>query len=157
MWLLRHNHKGMIGRWYSQLVAFDLDITYVSGKSQLVADPLSRLFATVRTGKYDRSTNPGTLEASGEVRTVSALASIRPGFGSNTGCAPSGWTSLVRTAVSRWQSRVSHPPFDERSSNGLQICCRGNSDHPRLRRICHRRYGPPISVRMRDWVPSSGI
>ena len=33
----------MIGRWYSQLAAYDLDITYVSGKSQVTADPLSRL------------------------------------------------------------------------------------------------------------------
>ena len=43
VWLLRHNHKGMIGRWYTQLNAFDLDVVYVSGKSQVVADPLSRL------------------------------------------------------------------------------------------------------------------
>lgn len=43
IWLLKHNHKGMIGRWYTQLNAFDLDVVYVSGKSQVVADPLSRL------------------------------------------------------------------------------------------------------------------
>ena len=45
IWLLRHNHKGMIGRWYTQLNAFDLDLVYVSGKSQVVADPLSRLLS----------------------------------------------------------------------------------------------------------------
>lgn len=38
----------MIGRWYAQLSAYDLDITYVSGKSQVTADPLSRILrATV--------------------------------------------------------------------------------------------------------------
>ena len=33
----------MIGRWYTQLAAYDLDITYVSGKTQVTADPLSRI------------------------------------------------------------------------------------------------------------------
>ena len=42
-WLFNHAHKGMIGRWYAQLSAYDLDITYVSGKSQVTADPLSRI------------------------------------------------------------------------------------------------------------------
>ena len=47
-WLFNHAHKGMIGRWYAQLSAYDLDITYVSGKSQVTADPLSRILkATV--------------------------------------------------------------------------------------------------------------
>ena len=51
IWLLNHQHKGMLGRWYTSLSAFDLDISYVSGKSQLVVDPLSRLFREVETGK----------------------------------------------------------------------------------------------------------
>ena len=58
IWLLNHQHKGMIGRWYTFLSAFDLDISYVSGKSQLVADPLSRLFRDVNTGSYRPETNP---------------------------------------------------------------------------------------------------
>ena len=48
-WLFNNAHKGMLGRWYTHLVAYDLDITYVSGKTQVVADPLSRIFrATCR-------------------------------------------------------------------------------------------------------------
>ena len=58
IWLLDHSHKGMIGRWYTSLSAFDLDITYVSGKSQLVADPLSRMFARCENNTYDPATNP---------------------------------------------------------------------------------------------------
>ena len=42
-WLFNHAQKGMIGRWYAQLAAYDLDITYVTGKSQVMADPLSRI------------------------------------------------------------------------------------------------------------------
>ena len=42
-WLFTQSHKGMIGRWHAQLCAYDLDITYVQGKTQVVADPLSRL------------------------------------------------------------------------------------------------------------------
>ena len=42
-WMFEHAQKGMIGRWYAQLAAYDLDITYVSGKSQVTADPLSRI------------------------------------------------------------------------------------------------------------------
>ena len=58
IWLFKHSHKGMIGRWYASLSAFDLDITYVSGESQIVADPLSRLFDEVTEGSYDQRTNP---------------------------------------------------------------------------------------------------
>ena len=42
-WLFRQSQKGLIGRWYAHLCAYDLDITYVQGKTQVVADPLSRL------------------------------------------------------------------------------------------------------------------
>ena len=34
---------GETGHWHAQLAAFDLNVTCVSGKSQVVADPLSRL------------------------------------------------------------------------------------------------------------------
>ena len=53
----------MIGRWYASLSAFDLDITYVSGQSQLVADPLSRLFKEVRDDTYEESSNPAVRHA----------------------------------------------------------------------------------------------
>ena len=33
----------MIGRWYAHLCAYDLYIIYVQGKTQVTADPLSRL------------------------------------------------------------------------------------------------------------------
>ena len=42
-WMFNQAQKGMIGRWYAHLCAYDLDITYVQGKTQVVADPLSRL------------------------------------------------------------------------------------------------------------------
>ena len=42
-WLFNQAQKGMIGRWYAHLCAYDLDITYVQGRTQVVADPLSRL------------------------------------------------------------------------------------------------------------------
>ena len=42
-WLFTQSHKGMIGRWHAQLCAYDLDITYVQGRTQVVADPLSRM------------------------------------------------------------------------------------------------------------------
>ena len=44
-WLFAQAQKGMIGRWYAHLCAYDLDLTYVQGKTQVVADPLSRLLA----------------------------------------------------------------------------------------------------------------
>ena len=48
-WLFNHAHKDMIERWYAHLAAYDLDLTYVTGKSQVVADPLSRILkASVR-------------------------------------------------------------------------------------------------------------
>ena len=58
IWLFNHSHKGMIGRWYAALTAFDLDISYVSGSSQMVADPLSRLFEEADSGQYDEKYNP---------------------------------------------------------------------------------------------------
>lgn len=45
-WLFRQSQKGLIGRWYAHLCTYDLDITYVQGKTQVVADPLSRLLKT---------------------------------------------------------------------------------------------------------------
>ena len=42
-WLFKQSQKGMIGRWYAHLCAYDLDIVYVQGKTQVTADPLSRL------------------------------------------------------------------------------------------------------------------
>ena len=42
-WMFSQAQKGMIGRWYAHLCAYDLDITYVQGRTQVVADPLSRL------------------------------------------------------------------------------------------------------------------
>ena len=82
IWLFDHSHKGMIGRWYAALSAFDLDITYVSGKSQLVADPLSRMFQNVRDGSYRPSSNPAIegliSSAAGFLSTlVSASTSMR--------------------------------------------------------------------------------
>ena len=75
IWLMKHQHKGMIGRWYTSLSAFDLDISYVSGKSQLVADPLSRLFKEVESGKYKSESNPGLVGSlSGAAGHLSALA-----------------------------------------------------------------------------------
>ena len=68
----------MIGRWYSALVSFDLDITYVAGKNQLVADPLSRLFKQVSMGVYAAQTNPrGTGELPSEAaHFLSAVAHV---------------------------------------------------------------------------------
>ena len=42
-WLFAQSQKGMIGRWHAHLCAYDLDIVYVQGRTQVVADPLSRL------------------------------------------------------------------------------------------------------------------
>ena len=42
-WLFKQSQKGMIGRWFAHLCAYDLDIIYVQGKTQVTADPLSRL------------------------------------------------------------------------------------------------------------------
>lgn len=65
----------MIGRWYTALWTFDLDISYVSGKSQLVADPLSRLFQEVKTDRYKPETNHGLLGGlNGVAVWLSALA-----------------------------------------------------------------------------------
>lgn len=71
----------MIGRWYASLAAFDLDITYesyVSGKSQLVADPLSRLFRQVRNGTYSDDTNPALKQPKegGPEKILSAFAHV---------------------------------------------------------------------------------
>ena len=70
IWLLEHQHKGMIGRWYSALAAFDLDISYVSGSSQMVVDPLSRLFQEVKDGSYKPESNPGKRTVSATVAEV---------------------------------------------------------------------------------------
>ena len=75
IWLMQHQHKGMIGRWYTSLTAFDLDISYVSGKSQMVADPLSRLFREVKSGVYQPETNPALAgDLSGAAGPLSHLA-----------------------------------------------------------------------------------
>ena len=80
IWLMQHQHKGMIGRWYTALTAFDLDISYVSGKSQLVADPLSRLFREVKDGRYRPESNPALAgELSGAATLLSALAHVPAG------------------------------------------------------------------------------
>ena len=80
IWLLEHQHKGMIGRWYSALAAFDLDISYVSGSSQLVADPLSRLFKDVEEGKYRPETNPkGMTVSSAMAKLLSQMSHVPPG------------------------------------------------------------------------------
>ena len=78
VWLFKNNHKGMIGRWYTSLVAFDLDITYVSGKSQLVADPLSRLFEQLEDGTYNGHSNPATARSAtpGPAILLSAMAHV---------------------------------------------------------------------------------
>ena len=80
IWLMQHQHKGMIGRWYTSLTAFDLDISYVSGKSQMVADPLSRLFKEVKRGTYRPESNPALAgDLSGAAVSLSALAHTPPG------------------------------------------------------------------------------
>ena len=58
--LFDHAQKGMIGRWYAQLSAYDLDITYVSGKTQATADPLSRILRAtlLRTSDADAASEP---------------------------------------------------------------------------------------------------
>ena len=68
----------MIGRWYTSLVAFDLDITYVSGKSQQVADPLSRLFEQLEDGSYSGRSNPATTKSAtpGPAVLLSAMAHV---------------------------------------------------------------------------------
>ena len=77
IWLMKHQHKGMIGRWYTALTAFDLDISYVSGKSQMVADPLSRLFKEVKGKTYRPESNPGLAgDLSGAASNLSALAHV---------------------------------------------------------------------------------
>ena len=77
IWLMKHQHKGMIGRWYTALTAFDLDISYVSGKSQMVADPLSRLFREVKEKEYRPESNPGLAgDLSGAASGLSALAHV---------------------------------------------------------------------------------
>ena len=70
----------MIGRWYASLAAFDLDITYVSGKSQLVADPLGRLFKEVKDGSYNPDTNlfMKSADASAPSAHLSSLTTIAP-------------------------------------------------------------------------------
>ena len=80
IWLFKHSHKGMIiGRWYASLTAFDLDITYVSGKSQLVADPLSRLFKQVQEGSYSENSNPFLTQEdqTGAAALLSAMAFVQ--------------------------------------------------------------------------------
>lgn len=79
IWLMNHQNKGMIGRWYAALTAFDLDISYVSVASQLVADPLSRLFEDREKGTYVASSNPPAelLEpGKGPARALSSLAHL---------------------------------------------------------------------------------
>ena len=62
-WLFNHAQKGMIGRWYSQLSAYDLDITYVQGKTQVTADPLSRILkaSLLQLGSDPKSLIPAKL------------------------------------------------------------------------------------------------
>ena len=79
IWLMNHQNKGMIGRWYAALTAFDLDISYVSGASQLVADPLSRLFQEREDGTYAEDSNPTPelLEPGrGPAKALSSLAHL---------------------------------------------------------------------------------
>ena len=103
IWLMQHQHKGMIGRWYTSLTAFDLDISYVSGKSQMVADPLSRLFREVKGGSYRPESNPALAgDLSGAATSLSALAHVpsrgyryhsNPPFG-RRGRIGGGWFSV---------------------------------------------------------------
>ena len=76
IWLLSHQHKGMIGRWHTSLAAFDLDISYVSGKSQMVADPLSRLFRDVKSRTYAPESNPGLVSGANVAQMPSCMASV---------------------------------------------------------------------------------
>lgn len=78
IWLLEHQHKGMIEWWYSALAAFDLDISYVSGSSQMVADPLSRLFKSVEDGSYKPESNPQgwTIRSATMTQTLSHMTHV---------------------------------------------------------------------------------
>lgn len=95
----------MIGRWYSQLSAYDLDITYVSGKTQVTADPLSRLL------KARLTTIPAPTDPNGQA-TAQALALQSERMGNNAwrgvsdvqGC----WVQAIPTGLqdlseSRWK------------------------------------------------------
>lgn len=82
-WLFDHAQKGMIGRWYAQLAAYDLDITYVSGKSQVTADPLNRLL------KADlRSPHSKVVSQSGDAARVPYWVGWRPSGATALGRKP---------------------------------------------------------------------
>ena len=83
--MFNHAQKGMIGRWYAQLAAYDLDITYASGKSQVTADPLSRILtAQLRTPTSENVAEPESVtKVLGRVATL-----LRP---------PEAWTQETQT------------------------------------------------------------
>ena len=95
IWLMNHQHKGMIGRWYTALSAFDLDISYVSGKSQLVADPLSRLFKDVKKGDYREESNPARVEGSPSAASFLSKLAHNP---------PQGYMPLLMVRCGRRQA-----------------------------------------------------
>ena len=130
IWLLEHQHKGMIGRWYSALTAFDLDISYVSGSSQLVADPLSRLFKEVKDGTYQPGSNPrGMLMSANTARLLSLMAHV-PFHGSLD--QPPPWTGRrlsLRAGMAVFPAAVKGPEdmktmkqWMESQFTGSQLC-----------------------------------
>ena len=77
IWIFDHSHKGMIDRWYTSLCAFDLDIIYVSGNSQFVADPLSRLFPQLKEGTYKPRSSPVNQDNHGNEPAVSLSTMVQ--------------------------------------------------------------------------------
>ena len=103
----------MIGRWYAQLSAYDLDITYVSGKSQVAADPLSRILRAVLRPSPPLS-SVGTVACRlarmanfspsrawrGEHKTEGIWLRTMPANVSNT--EPKRWEELKRMSSRQW-------------------------------------------------------
>lgn len=98
----------MIGCWYTSLAAFDPDITYVFGKSQLVADPLSRLFQELRSGTYAQESNSSAGPTGME--TPQAILSALAHVGRMPRCSTQGSVSKMELYPTCTASFISSCP-----------------------------------------------